>query len=177
MKKDTSQSMGVRSVQSGVTLIEMLIATLVLSIGLVSLAQLFIVATLNNAYTVNVSSGVNDAQKMIETFRVAAAKDGLSSPIITSSSYNASTGKNAAFAALAGYNAADDRFKQYVWVFNNSGTLIGSATPNYPPGEPTNAFRSLSSNSVFVYIRMEPKLADPRINQTIILTAVVYSKN
>ena len=179
MKTELSRSSRTRSTQSGVTMIEMLIATLVLSIGLVSLAQLFIVATLNNAFTVNISAGVNDAQRMIEVFRIEAASspDGINSSLITSSSYDEGTGENSAFADLDGYDADEDRFKQYVWVFDNTGTLVGTATPSYPPDEPTNAFRSLSTNSVFVYIRMEPKFSDPRTNQTLILTAVVYDNN
>src|SRR5262245_51584496 len=83
-----------RMSESGVSLIEMLIACTVLAIGLVSLVQLFVWATMNNSFVVRTAGGLNDAQRLIEFYKGVAATsaNGVDDALITSSSWNSGTG-------------------------------------------------------------------------------------
>lgn len=164
-----------RKSQKGVTLIELMIAILVLTVGLMSLAQLFVVSTLNNALAINTSGAVNDSQRLIEALKIEASTNGISSSIIRSSSFNTSTNQNPLFATLTGYTSGA-RYKEYVWVFDWNGNLVGSATPTYPPGVPTGTLRSVGTNSRLIYIRMEPVINDPRLAQVVTLAALINGK-
>jgi Tfp pilus assembly protein PilV len=166
-----------RSDETGVTLIEMMIAVLVLTIGLVALAQLFVVAALNNTYAVTTSGAVNDAQRLIESWKVKAAVNGISDPAITSALYNSGTDHSAAFAQLSGYYGTQpSRFRESVWVFDVAGNVVGTASPATPPGVAAGTLKSTGDNSRLIYVLMEPKIDDPRTIQPVILTAIVTGK-
>ena len=170
-KRSTRQR---RRAESGVTLIEMMIALIVLTIGLVTLCQLFIVAYLNTQYAVTTSGGVNDAQWLVESWKVkAAGANGILDPDITSATWDSGTGTCQAFVDLDGYVTANSQYKESVWVFDWEGNLVGSASPATPPGFADGELRAHSSNSRLVYILMEPKFPDPRTNQTVTMTSVV----
>jgi hypothetical protein len=169
--------------EAGVTLIEMMIAILVLTLGLVGLSQLFVAATLNNSFVVSTAGGLNDAQRFIEQWKYIVATssttDGLSDPAITSSTYNTTTNQCDAFVSTlagTGYTAAGSAYKESVWVFNNAGTLIGTGNPNYPPGVAAGTLKAPTQNARLIYIRMVPKTNDPRANQTLTLVAVIGGK-
>jgi prepilin-type N-terminal cleavage/methylation domain-containing protein len=167
-----------RPAEDGVSLIEMMIAILVLTIGLVALAQLFVAATMNNTYVVATAGGLNDAQRLVEHWKYVSAtsltSDGVSDTAITSSMYDPSTQQNAAFATLTNYVAANSAYKEYVWVFKSDGTTVGSTTNE--PANPPTGLSAPTLNSRLVYIRMVPKSPDPRVNNTINLMAVVGGK-
>lgn len=172
-KLQSSRTFGRRKAERGVTLIELMIAILVLTVGLAGLAQLLVVAAMNNTFAITTSGGVNDAQRLIEAWKAEAAENGISSSVITSSTWNSSTQTCAAFAALPGYVSADSRYKENVWVFDWQGNLVGSATPSLPPGISAGQLKAQALNSRLVYVRMEPKFDDPRTNQTVVLAAIV----
>jgi prepilin-type N-terminal cleavage/methylation domain-containing protein len=167
-----------RQNERGVTIIEMLIAIAVLSIGLAALAQLFVVSTMNNAFAVNVSGGVTDAQRLLESWKVVAknstSNPKISDPLITSSMWDTSTNKSPAFDNLDSTQFSDSRYpyKQYVWVYDKTG-LVGSASPGDPPGVTAGSLRAPSITSRLVYIRLVPKTTDPRFNQVITLVGVI----
>ena len=167
-----------REAESGVTLVEMLIAIVVLTIGLAALAQLFVVAALNNTFAVTSSGAVNDAQRLIESWKVKAATGGIMHPDITSATWNSSTDKSAAFNQLDGYYDPTNptRFKEHVWVFDRNGALVGTASPSSPPGATPGSLRSTGKESRLVYILMEPKVDDPKTIQPVVLTAIITGK-
>lgn len=172
-----------RDRESGMTLAELMIAVLVLSVGLLGMAKLFTFATLNTALAVNQSQGVAEAQRLIETFKYIASTSGsgASDSRITSATYDTSTSNNPVFTgAISGFVSED--FKPSVWVFDNTGALVtGSYTVNPTmPTDPTTgvtyaagSLKSPSSTSRLVYILMTPKVKDPRYNQAFALTAMV----
>lgn len=168
--------------ESGVTLIEMVIAILILTVGLVSLAQLFIVASYNNTYAVATSGGVNDAQRLVEFWKARAVLNGADDPMITSGTWNEETATCTPFEALLDedgdpYDFDASAYKPSVWVFDTDGNLVGSATPSLPPGISAGTLRAPAKNSRYVYILMTPKTKDPRYGQTVQLSAIVSGLN
>jgi prepilin-type N-terminal cleavage/methylation domain-containing protein len=160
--------------EAGVTLIEMMIAILVLTIGLVALAQLFVAATMNNSYVVQTAGGINDAQRLLEHWKYLAAQDtvnGVSNAAITSSAYNTGTGQSQAFvdALTTNYSAANDAFKEDVWVYKSDGTLVGTNANTCP----VSGLMAPTLGTRLVFIQMVPKNPDPRTNQTITLMTVI----
>jgi prepilin-type N-terminal cleavage/methylation domain-containing protein len=168
-----------RDTESGVTLIELLIAITILSIGLVALAQLFVVAALNNTFAVTTSGAVNNAQRLIESWKVKAAVSptGVDIDDITSGTYDEGTEQSTAFAQLDGYYAQESRFRESVWVFDRNGDIVGDADPELPPGITDGELRSAGEQSRLVYILMEPKVDDPKTIQTVVLTALVTGED
>jgi hypothetical protein len=168
---------GSSSTQSGVTIIEMMIATIVLTIGLVSLAQLFIWATMNNSFVVRTSGGLNDAQRLIEYYKYIAATNvnGVAATTITSSSFNEGTGQCPAFVALPGYQSSLSDYKEYVWVYDSTGTRIGAASPANPDGVPTANLIAPTKYTRLIYVRLIPKTPDPRVNRQIDMSAIIGS--
>ena len=162
-----------RGSESGVTLIEMLIAILVLSVGLVSLAQLFVVATIGNSFAVTTSGGINDAQRLVEAWRIQAATNGISDAAITSATYDTGSQRCEAFAALPGFDSEASRYEPSVWVFDWKGRLIGRASPAYPPNVEFGTLAAASEGTRLVYIRMDPKSPDPRTNQVLEMSAII----
>ena len=176
-----------RGRERGLTLIELMIAVLVLSVGLIGLARLFVLATLNSSLAVNMSQGLNDAQRLVEAFKIEAASSGLgvASTTIVSGTYSATDASSVYYnAMLANSGAAyrSDEFYEDVWVFNEAGTVVQHPTsgtypisPSLPPGYSAGALRSPSASSRLVYVRMRPKVPDPRYNQEVTLMALVRS--
>lgn len=162
--------------EAGVTLIEMLIAIGVLSVGLVSLAQLFVVATMGNSYAVTTSGGVNDAQRLVESWKIRAATNGIADAAITSATYDTGSQNCEAFAALPGFDSEASLYEPSVWVFDWKGRLVGSASPAYPPNVEFGSLAAVSESSRLVYIRLDPKSPDPRTNQVLELSAVIAGK-
>ena len=165
--------------EAGVTMIEMVIAIVVLSIGLVSLAQLFIVASFNNSYAIATSGGVNDAQRLVEYWKAIAAADDIDNAAITSSLYDAGTKKCAAFEDLTNEDGSTfdfdaSAYKPSVWVFDKDGNVVGTAA-TLPDGITAGDLRAPSEDSRYVYIEMKPKSNDPRYGQPITLSAVITS--
>ena len=168
-----------RNGERGVTLIEMMIAIVILTIGLAALAQLFVVSLRNSQYAVTTSGGVNDAQWLVENWKIAAKDDatGIENPLITSATWDEDSGECAAFAALPDYDSANSQYKESVWVFDRDGTLVGSADPDMPDGFSDGDLQAPSTNSRLVYIVMEPKSSDPRINQRVTMTAIITGED
>ena len=170
-----------RNPQSGLTLIELMIAILVLMVGLLGMAKLFIYATLNTALAVNESQGVADAQKLIEAYKIEAATNGISSTVITSGTYVTATDSSPAYLAGTGGRSAE--FNESVWVFDKTGTLVNPAGNTVNPATPTdpvtgytyaaNELKSPSSTSRLVYVLLTPKVKDPRYNQAVRLMDIV----
>lgn len=168
---------------AGVTLIEMMIAILVLTVGLAGLAQLFVAATMNNSFVVQTAGGLNDAQRLIEHWKYVVATsstaNGIDDPLVTSSTYNTTTGQCAAFVTnlgSTGYASTASAYQESIWVFDGAGNLVGSASPSYPPGVAAGTLKAPTKNARLVYIRMVPKTSDPRVNQTLTLAAVIGGK-
>jgi len=134
--------------ERGLTLIELCIATLVLSVGLIALARLFVLATLNAALAVNISQGINDAQRLIEVYKTEAAINGATSSAIVSGTYSQADSGSAYYNAMlinggTGYRSVE--FQEDVWVFDQSGTLVtGTYTTN-----PTLSFQLARGFHVF----------------------------
>jgi prepilin-type N-terminal cleavage/methylation domain-containing protein len=169
-----------RPAESGVTLIEMMIAILVLTIGLVAVAQLFVAATMNNSFVVANAGALNDAQRLIERFKYIAANDGtlhVGNAAITSSMYNEGTQQCDAFVNnVPGYNSANSGYKESVWVIRSDGTAVGSPSPANPDGYAALELKAPTLGTRLVYVQMVPKIPDPRTNQTINLMAVIGEK-
>lgn len=161
------------STESGVTLIEMLIAILVLSVGLVSLAQLFVVATIGNSFAVTTSGGINDAQRLVEAWRIQAATNGIGDAAITSATYDTGSQRCEAFAALPGFDSEASKYEPSVWVFDWNGRLVGEASPAYPPNVEFGSLAATSEGTRLIYIRMDPKSPDPRTNQVLEMSAII----
>jgi prepilin-type N-terminal cleavage/methylation domain-containing protein len=167
--------------ERGFSLIELVIATLVLSVGLMGLARLFVLATLNSALAVNMSQGLNDAQRLLEVYKTEAATNGAASATIVSGTYSATDASSAYYNAMlvnsgTGYRSAE--FQEDVWVFDESGTLVTGTyptSPALPPGYSAGDLHAPSSTSRLVYIRMTPKVPDPRFNQIVTLMTYVRS--
>jgi hypothetical protein len=184
MKPSFRQSIATsrRERESGVTIIETLIATVVLSVGLVGLAQLFIVASYNNSYAVATSGGVNDAQRLVEYWKAHAGVNGFGDGKVTSSMWDESTGSCTAFADLkaadgvSAYDFEASAYKPSVWVYDHTGTLVGTASED-PPSGFDSAPVAPADNSRYVYIRMEPRSKDPRYGQAVTLSAIVGGQN
>jgi type II secretory pathway pseudopilin PulG len=165
----------------GVTLIELAIATLVLSVGLIGLARLFVLATLNSALAVNMSQGLNDAQRLIEVYKTAAATSGATSATIVSGTYSSTDSSSAFYNAMltnggTGYRSKD--FRENVWVFDHNGNLVSgtyTVSPSLPPGISAGDLRAPSDKSRLVYVRMEPIVPDQRYNQVVTLMDYVRS--
>jgi hypothetical protein len=51
-----------------------------------------------------------------------------------------------------------------------------TVTPNLPPGYSAGQLRAPSSTSRLVFVRMTPKIPDPRYNQIVTLIGYVRSK-
>jgi prepilin-type N-terminal cleavage/methylation domain-containing protein len=170
-----------RGRERGFSLVELVIAILVLSIGLIGLARLFVFATLNAALAVNMSQGLNDAQRLIEVYKTEAAINGVSSSRIVSGTYAATDSSSAYYNAMlansgTGYRSSD--FEEDVWVFDSTGAVItGSYTvnPSLPPGYSAGDLRAPSTSSRLVYVRLTPKIKDPRYNQEVKLIGYVRS--
>src|ERR1041385_1373894 len=135
-----------RRVEAGVTLIELMIATMVLAIGLIGLAKLFALAALNTSLAVNESQGIADAQRLIEAMKIEAANNtngvwadsAYTTPEanIVSSTYDSSSGSCPLWDHYFASSASQD-YKMSVWVIDNTGTrVVGSYahTSDYPPG-------------------------------------------
>jgi prepilin-type N-terminal cleavage/methylation domain-containing protein len=165
--------LGRRSRQSGVTLIEMMIAILVLTIGLVTLAQLFVWATMNNTFVVRAAGGTNDAQRLVEYWKYVAHTSGIGAAAITSSTWDSGTQTSAAFVGIPNYVSAASDYQENVWVYTSTGALVGTASPSNPPDVDTSTLRAPTLNSRLIYIRMTPRASDPRTNKTINLVAVI----
>jgi type II secretory pathway pseudopilin PulG len=169
--------------ERGLTLIELVIATLVLSVGLIALARLFVLATLNAALAVNMSQGLNDAQRLVEVYKTEAASssNGASSAVIVSGTYSATNSSSAFYNAMlvnggTGYRSKD--FHEDVWVFDQSGAVVSGSypvSPSLPPGYSAGDLRAPSASSRLVYVRMTPIVPDPRYNQAVTLMAYVRS--
>jgi hypothetical protein len=170
-----------RSRDRGLTLVELAIATLVLSVGLIGLARLFVLATLNSALAVNMSQGLNDAQRLVEVYKTEAATNGVGSAAIVSGTYSA-TDANSAFrnAMLlnGGTSYRSKDFKEDVWVFDNNGNVVTGAytvNPSLPPGYSAGDLRAPSTTSRLIFVRMTPFVPDKRYNQEVTLIAYVRS--
>jgi hypothetical protein len=164
--------------EAGVTIIELVIAVGVLSVGLLAMAQLFIVATLNNAFAANTSSGVADAQRLIEAYKSEAATNGITSAIVTSGTYDEATRSSPAVQAATGAPPSV-WYKESVWVFDKNGALVttpGIAVSPASPPEFTGALASPSERSRLVVVRYEPKTSDSRYSQTVVLTSIIRGK-
>ena len=164
--------------EAGVTIIEMLIAIFVLTVGLLAMAQLFVAATMNNALATNTSGGVGDAQRRIEVYKSEAATNGITSALITSGAYNESTGTCPAYVNATGVSAQWS--KETIWVYDKAGSLVTSAgmtASSSPPANYTSAqLRAPSEKSRLVVVRLEPKASDARYNQTVMLSAIIRGK-
>ena len=61
---------------------------------------------------------------------------------------------------------------------DRDGTLVGTADPALPPGfDDSDDLQAPSTNSRLIYIVMEPKSSDPRINQRVTMTAVITGED
>jgi type II secretory pathway pseudopilin PulG len=155
----------------GVTLIELAIATLVLSVGLIGLARLFVLATLNSALAVNMSQGLNDAQRLIEVYKTEAALTTATSSKIVSGTYSATNSSSAYHEAMSinggatGYRSKD--FRENIWVFDHNGNVISGTfpvSPSLPPGFSAGDLRAPSTI-----------VPDKRYNQVVTLMSYVRS--
>ncbi len=153
-----------------------MIASVVLTVGLVSLAQLFVISTMNLSSSVSTSGGVNDAQRLIEAWKIEAATNGITSPAIRTATYDSTTDQCAAFAALPGYDSAASQFKENVWVFDWTGSLVGTGTPDLPPGVEAGTLASVGANSRLVYVRLDPKRNDAQASAPITLMGLIVGK-
>jgi prepilin-type N-terminal cleavage/methylation domain-containing protein len=150
-----------RTRQDGVTLIEMVIAVAVMSVGLFAMAQLFIAATLNTAHARNESLSLQRGHMQIETLKQTAITSGITASAITSSSQTISTAPNPVV--------------MNTYVLDMNGTLVGGGNlPSdlaavYGPG----LSRAPSSNSRLVIVRLVPQMQNSRINNTITLVSVI----
>ena len=166
------------------TLVELMMAVFVLTVGLLGLAQLFVMATMNNALSVNTSEGLIDAQRCLEAYGSIAATSpsGVEDPRIVSGTYDASTGNSPAYAAAtvsaaypAGYDS--ERFRENDWVYDRMGVPVDGpyAVSGVPSGIDPAALFAPSENSRLVVVQLDPVLPNPRYNQTITLSTVINS--
>jgi hypothetical protein len=157
------------------------IAILVLSVGLIGLARLFTIATLNAALAVNMSQGLNDAQRLMEVYKTEASTNGVTSSLIVSGTYSATDSSSAYYNAMlanSGTGYRSDEFEENVWVFDEAGAVVtGSYTvsPSLPPGYSAGDLRAPSASSRLVYVRLTPKIEDPRFNQVVTLIGQIRS--
>jgi prepilin-type N-terminal cleavage/methylation domain-containing protein len=174
--------------QAGVTLIEVLIAMVVLSIGLVALAELFVIATMNTARSTNVSQEINDAQRLIEDLKIVAANEGVEGtggtiPVkMRSGDYATSTD-----------NYDSEKCTEFVYVLDANGAIIDEngdrvdaasyfTADGHPDlaalyGDPTaGLYAAPSKKSRLVICRMVPENPDLRFNQTVTLVSVINGR-
>jgi hypothetical protein len=177
----------VRRAEAGVTLVELLLSTFVLTVGLLGLAQLFVVATMNNSLSVTTSEGLIDAQRCLEAYRSIAmtSPQGINDTRLVSGTYDAGTGNSPAYAAAtvsteypSGYDSP--KYKENVWVYSDTGPVTGgyAVVPDDPPGveNPMTTLRAPSATSRLVVVYLEPITNDPRYNQPVMLTTLISER-
>jgi hypothetical protein len=153
---------------------------------LLALAQLFVIATMNNALSTNVSEGLNDCQRLIEDFRIEAAvngvedSDGNANPQIVSGNY-----------AITHYDS--EKSTEYVYVLDEDGNIVESdgtrvaASGYFASNEGTDLdayygnpadgkMAAPSKKSRLVIVRLVPINPDPRFNQTVTIVSVVNGR-
>ena len=172
---------------SGVTIIELMIALLVLSVGIIGIAQLYAVATMTGALSVNTSTGLVDAQRCLEAMRGIAhsSSAGIHDPRLVSATYDSDRGNCPTYHTATGYDS--ERFRENVWVYNNTGrvdgngvdppgsTASGSAytvSSLLPPGYNTMPIAP-TANSLTVIVRLEPIASNRRLVQSVTLATVI----
>jgi hypothetical protein len=176
-----------RSPESGVTLIELMISMVVLIVGVVGTAQLYAVATLTGALSVNTSTGLIDAHRCLEAMRGIARSSslGVSDPRLVSASYDPDVDRCPTYVTVTGHDSVD--FRESVWVFDNSGRVDGNGVD--PPGSTVNgssyevasalppgftrAPLAPAANTLTVVVRLEPVAADPRFVHPVTLMTVI----
>jgi hypothetical protein len=162
--------------EEGSTLVELAIAVLVLTVGLLGLAHLFVVATMTSALSVNTSEALIDAQRCLEAYRsiAVASPVGVADLRLVSGTCDSSIGNSPAYADATGHDSTG--FEESVWVFNRSGALVTGAhavNPAAPEGINPAELRAPSQGSRLVIVRLEPILANARYNQTVTLSTVI----
>jgi hypothetical protein len=187
--RDTSHNDGgkprARRAEAGVTLIELLLSTFVLTVGLLGLAQLFVVATMNNSLSVTTSEGLIDAQRCLEAYRSIAmtSPQGINDTRLVSGTYDGGTGNSPAYAAAtvsteypSGYDSP--KYKENVWVYSNAGRVTGgyAVSPADPPDVDPATLLAPSATSRLVVVRLEPITYDPRYNQPVTLTTLISER-
>jgi Tfp pilus assembly protein PilV len=176
-----------RSRAGGFTILELMVAMLVLTIGIVGVAQLYAVATLNSTLSVNTSTGLIDAQRCLEAMRGIARSSslGINDPRLVSSTYSATLGSCPTYVTVTGYDS--ENFKESVWVYNSTGRVDGNGidppgstargplyavAPALPPGY-GSAPLAPSTTTLIVVVRLEPVSGSRRLNQPVTLTTVI----
>jgi hypothetical protein len=176
-----------RSRESGVTIIELMISMLVLIVGVVGIAQLYAVATLNGALSVNTSTGIIDAHRCLEAMRGIARSSslGVNDPRLVSATYDTTLAKCPTYVSVTGYDS--QRFRESVWVFNNTGRVDGNGIDS-PGSTARGSFYSVESalprgfsrtplapaaNTLTVIVQLDPIVADPRFVQSVVIMTVI----
>jgi hypothetical protein len=172
---------------SGVTIVELMIALLVLSVGIIGIAQLYAVATVTGALSVNTSTGLVDAQRCIEAMRGIAhsSSSGIKDPRLVSATFDSSRGNSPTYLTVTGYDS--ERFRENIWVYSNTGRVDGNGVD--PPGSTTHgspyAVSSVlppgyttaplapTASSLTVVVRLEPIVKDRRFIQSVTLATVI----
>ena len=169
--------------EDGVTLIELMIAIIVLGVGLLGIAQLFVVATMGNAFSVNTSEALVDAQRCLEGYRsiaIQAGGLGVADPRLVSGTVTGTgeTANSPAFEeATGGFNS--EKYFENVWVFDWNGDLVvGTGARNYTvspsaPPDYDGRLAAPTAASLLVIVRLEPVYADNRYNQPITLASII----
>jgi prepilin-type N-terminal cleavage/methylation domain-containing protein len=178
-----------RRFEDGVTLVELMIALLVLVIGIVGAAQLFVVAQMSQTLAINQSSGAEDMQRFIDSLRTEISNNGLGTynsgtnsidvnPWVFSSTYDEGDDYCYAFGDyMNGYQPA--WFRPNVWIYDHEGDLVnpyGTVSPAAPPDVDAADLIAPSTSSIVVYVRMDPKddsAAGARWNLPVTVKAVI----
>jgi hypothetical protein len=167
------QSKTVRSTQSaqaGFSILEVVIAASLMTVGLLGVTQLFISTTLLNMFSTSTSQSLAQAERQLEIFRVTAS-------IATSQAAVDDVVKSSLTEAVAG--AVDSRVA--VYVIDNNGNLFPSGTSItlpadlgavYGPGQT----RAPSVRTRLAIIRLTPNIPDPKVSQVVTLVSTIEMK-
>ena len=196
-RKTRSPRVALRSSEAGVTLVELMIACLVMVIGLVAMAQLFIVATMSQTLAVNQSHGAEDCQRFVDALRVEVLNDGLGvqDPSTGTITFNAdifsATYQTSGITSCTGLTSGNPAFLYHmycydptwftpkVWIYDFDGNLVnpyGTMDPAEPPGVASADLTSPSKGCVKVFVRLDPRDESGygrRSNVPVTLTAIV----
>ena len=161
-----------RCAQNGFSILEVMVAIAIMSVGLFGMAKLFIATALVNSFSTNTSQYLTTTEQTIESFKVTAAT--ATSQAAVDNVVKSSVTEPATDAAVTATTA--------VYVLDNSGNLFPSGTTVTLPSDLAavygpNKTCAPSARSRLVIVRLTPKYADNRLNQVVTLVSTVEMKD
>jgi prepilin-type N-terminal cleavage/methylation domain-containing protein len=159
------------SAQRGFTLLEVLVATFIMTVGLLGTAQLFIAASFLNSLNGNTSHSLSEAERITENLKIVAA----------TASSQALVDAQLTSTVTQPDTKATNPTRTEVYVLDDSGALVQTGSSVSLPSDLAatygpNKTRAPSARTRLVIVRFTPTQLNERVNDTVTLVATVEMK-